>query len=74
MESSCRTARDLPTLFRPLAKKAMEQGWRIVITHRNHYKWFSPDGQGIVVTAKSASDHRALANTISKMTKFGYTK
>lgn len=56
--------------FRDLAAVALEQGWRIERC-KNHYQWKAPDGVGIVTTAGTASDWRAVRNTAARLRRFG---
>lgn len=61
---------DLPKLWRPLAKKANEQYWKITQTKSNHYKWTPPYGDSYI-SSGSPSDHRSLDNTKAALKKKG---
>lgn len=61
---------DMPPPFRDLAEAALEQGWRIERC-KAHYQWKAPDGIGIVTTAGSASDWRAVKNTSARLKRLG---
>lgn len=54
-----------------LAKKAMKQGWVITLRNNGHLAWKSPKG-GVVFSASSPSDYRAIKNTIRELKKFGF--
>lgn len=58
--------------LKELVRKASEQGWRVEKGHRNHLKWFSPDGQHLIVCGSTESDHRALHNTVSRLRRAGF--
>jgi len=58
--------------WKKLRKKAEAQGWRVVPTKGQHLKWYSPDGQHIVVSGSSTSDRRGMANQLSNMRKAGF--
>ena len=55
-----------------LRQRAIEQGWRVVRTNGDHYKWYAPDGKTIVVSGSTPSDHRALKNQKSMMRRAGF--
>lgn len=57
--------------FRELAKRAVEQGWRVEPTNGKHLRWLSPSG-GIVISSSTPSDHRALRNHLSIMRRYGF--
>lgn len=57
--------------LKELKRRAEAQGWR-VLHARKHLKWFAPDGRTMVVTGITESDHRALANTLSRMRRAGF--
>lgn len=55
---------------RALLKLARRQGWR-VLTNGNHFKWYSPDGKTLIVTANTPSDRRALMNMTRDLRRAG---
>jgi len=61
----------LPHEYRGLADAVLAQGWRIEPTNREHFRWLSPDGKYIVITSKTPSDRRALANIRSDLRRAG---
>jgi hypothetical protein len=54
-----------------LVKKAREQGWTVVLTKNNHYKWMSPLG-GLFYSASTPSDYRAVYNLRQNMKNNGF--
>ncbi len=50
---------------------AEEQGWRVGDT-KDGWQLFAPDGENIVTVHGTPSDHRALANTVSRMRQYGF--
>lgn len=58
--------------WKKLMKEAENQGWRIVRTKSDHFKWFSPDGKTLAVSGSTTSDRRALKNHISTLRKGGF--
>lgn len=61
---------DLPKIWRPLAKKALEQGWVIEYTRGNHIKWKSPNST-FYISSKTPSDTRSIKNTQAELVKLG---
>lgn len=55
-----------------LRKLAEAQGWRVVRTHNDHYKWYAPDGKTMVVSGSTPSDHRAFKNQLALMRRAGF--
>jgi hypothetical protein len=58
--------------WKDLRKQAEQQGWRIERTCSDHFKWYSPNGNDIVVSGLSCSDHRAMKNHIAMMRRAGF--
>ena len=56
--------------LKSLMREARRQGWRI--EKGNHIKWYAPDGRTLIVSGCTESDHRALANTLSRMRRAGF--
>lgn len=53
-----------------LRREAIRQGWRII--EGRHLKWLPPDREaGIVVTARTPSDHRAIKNIEAELRRHG---
>lgn len=75
-------AREGPEWPAPLATAAKElkevvaaaekQGWRVERTKKGHLMFYAPDGVNIVNAGGTPSDHRALANLISRMRNHGF--
>lgn len=60
---------DLKEVLRELPR----QGWRVERRGGGHYVAFPPDrSKQQVVFASTPSDHRALANTVSRLRKSGF--
>lgn len=64
-----RPGRELRKEWRELAAAAVEQGWAYV--PGPHPKLYSPDGESMVPFPKTASDWRALRNTIGELRRRG---
>ena len=59
--------------IRVLARTAIAQGWRVMPTRGGHWRWLAPTGEQIISSA-SASDHRAVANLLSRLRRAGFTE
>lgn len=55
-----------------LRRLAVAQGWRVVRTNKDHYKWYAPDGKTMVVSGSTPSDHRAIKNQKALMRRAGF--
>lgn len=44
-----------------LVSLAENQGWRVSMTHKNHYKLIAPNGK-VVFVSSTPSDNRAIKN------------
>ncbi|MBA3300846.1 MAG: type II toxin-antitoxin system HicA family toxin [Thermoleophilaceae bacterium] len=58
--------------FKEIIKAAKEQGWRVEPTKKGHVKFFAPDDENIVTAGGTPSDHRAIANLISRLRRYGF--
>lgn len=58
---------DVKKCWRDLAKQFTEAGGVITITSGNHLRWSL--GQGVVISALTPSDHRAIKNTTSRINR-----
>lgn len=58
--------------FKKVLDQATKQGWRVEQTKGGHWRLYAPDGEHIVHAASTPSDHRALANTIAQMRRYGF--
>lgn len=56
----------IPKDYRPIAAKALAQGWTIGSTKGGHLVWRSPEGRK-VFSPSTPSDHRSLPNVIRKL-------
>ena len=56
--------------FRDMIKTAEKAGWTVERSRSGHLKWKSPTG-GVVFSASTPSDHRAIKNHVSLMRKAG---
>jgi predicted transcriptional regulator len=57
--------------IKQLIEKAQEQGWIIIKTSNNHYKWISPLG-GLFYSASTPSDYKAIKNIKRDMKANGF--
>jgi hypothetical protein len=51
-------AKEVPRDFRPLAQRAQEAGWEVEQLGNNHFRWRSPTGEWVYMSA-TPSDWRA---------------
>lgn len=58
--------------LKQLRRQAEHQGWRVVRTSADHYKWYAPDGKSMVVSGSTPSDYRAIKNQKSLMRRAGF--
>lgn len=66
------TPRSLPAgEWRDLAKQFVASGGRLAGTGSGHIAWYCP--QGIVFSAVSPSDHRAIHNIRAELRRKGWT-
>ncbi len=56
--------------LKELVRKARDQGW--TVEKNKHLKWYAPDGQTLIITGFTESDHRALANTLARLRRAGF--
>lgn len=56
----------IPKEYRPIAKVARSQHWKITPTKNGHLMWMSPGGAK-VFTPSTPSDWRSLPNVIRKL-------
>lgn len=49
--------------IKEIEKIVRPHGWHWELTGK-HVKWYGPDGQGLVITSASGSDHRAVKNAL----------
>lgn len=54
--------------IRRLVKLAEDQGWVVIVG--KHVKFLAPGG-GMVVSAKTPSDHRSVKNTVAHLRRAG---
>jgi predicted RNA binding protein YcfA (HicA-like mRNA interferase family) len=55
-----------------LIREAEDQGWTVRRSKKGHLQFFAPDGETIVTAAGTPSDHRAMANLISRLRRNGF--
>jgi predicted RNA binding protein YcfA (HicA-like mRNA interferase family) len=58
--------------LKEIVRAAEEQGWWVDRTSKGHLLFYAPDGENIVTTGGTPSDHRALANLISRLRRHGF--
>lgn len=51
---------------------AEKQGWRVETTKKGHVMFYAPDGENIVTSGGTPSDHRALTNLVSRLRHHGF--
>ena len=56
---------------REIANRVEPLGWTWEISSGGHVKWKGPQGQGLVVTSASNSDHRAVKNALRDFRRAG---
>ena len=57
--------------LKEILREAEGQGWRVEEGSKNH-KLYSPDGEGLVIVAKTPSDPRGLKNAVARMRRYGF--
>lgn len=57
--------------IKALLAEADKQGWRVNET-KDGWQLFAPDGVNIVTIHGTPSDHRALANTVTRLRRYGF--
>lgn len=55
-----------------IIREALAQGWQHDLTTRGHHQFFAPNGQDIVTTSGTPSDHRAFNNFMARMRRSGF--
>lgn len=58
--------------FKKLLKEAERQGWRVEEGGKNYLLWPPDKSQSMVTVAKTASDVKAIHNTIGRMKQRGF--
>lgn len=58
--------------LKEIVKAAEEQGWRVKTTTRGHSMFLAPDGINKVTAGGTPSDHRALANLLGDLRRYGF--
>lgn len=61
---------EVPRVYRDLARKAVEAGWKIHLTNGMHLKWCAPSG-AFIFSALTPSDWRAPRNVRNRLQKAG---
>ena len=56
-----------------IIRRARSQGWRVKLTARGHYKFYAPDGKGLVVVGSHLGDPRAVKNALAELRRRGMT-
>jgi predicted RNA binding protein YcfA (HicA-like mRNA interferase family) len=54
-----------------IIRKAEAQGWEVTQNNASHLRWKAPDG-GVVFTALTPSDWRAVKNILRDLKKYGF--
>jgi hypothetical protein len=58
--------------LKEITREAERQGWRVGKTKKGHLKFFAPDGESIVTTGGTPSDHRSIDNLIARLRRYGF--
>jgi predicted RNA binding protein YcfA (HicA-like mRNA interferase family) len=58
--------------LKEIVKAAEEQGWRVKTTKRGHSMFLAPDGINKVTAGGTPSDHRAVANLLGDLRRYGF--
>jgi hypothetical protein len=58
--------------YRDIIKSAIEQGWKVGTTSKNHLKFIHPTTRVMVITSGTASDHRSVKNFLGQMRRSGF--
>lgn len=58
----------VPKILRPAQQFAEKNGFRVELTAKNHLRYKKP-GHQTVYSGRTVSDHRAVRNIISDLTK-----
>jgi hypothetical protein len=59
------------SVWRPLIRAAVAQGWRVGRRTKHGLRLLSPDGRAVVTLANSPSDFRAWRNTLAALRRAG---
>lgn len=55
-----------------IIREAENQGWTVRRTKKGHIQFFAPDGENIVTAGGTPSDHRAIANLVAQLRRYGF--
>lgn len=58
--------------YRDIIKLAVDQNWKVGRTSKNHLRFISPDGKGMVITSSTASDRKSVKNFLARMKRNGF--
>jgi hypothetical protein len=58
--------------LKEVLREAESQGWEVRYSSKGHPMLYAPDGESIVTTGGTPSDHRALTNLISRLRRHGF--
>lgn len=58
--------------WKDLEQAALARGWRIKDLRKHRVMLLGPDGVAKVTIPSSPSDHRAFANAVAQMRRFGF--
>lgn len=58
--------------LKEIIKAAEEQGWQVKTTKSGHQMFFAPDGINKVTAGGTPSDHRAQANLLAQLRRYGF--
>jgi predicted RNA binding protein YcfA (HicA-like mRNA interferase family) len=58
--------------LKEIVKAAEKQGWRVETTKKGHLKFLAPDGINGLTTGGTPSEHRAIANLLASLRRYGF--
>jgi predicted RNA binding protein YcfA (HicA-like mRNA interferase family) len=58
--------------LKDIVKTAEMQGWRVENTKKGHLTFFAPDGINMLTTGGTPSEHRAIANLLASLRRYGF--
>jgi hypothetical protein len=58
--------------LKEIVREAERQDWRVETTKKGHLRFYAPDGETLVTSGGTPSDHRALANLIARLRRHGF--
>lgn len=66
-----RTAGELPRVWRPYGRLALQENWTIWRSGSNHFRWQNPSGVTVTVSGSPHHGNRSIANTLADLRRLG---